>query len=74
MRSHGAVFVEDFAKHPNGGIAREAREVNDALRVARALEHASLARSDGEDMPGAAQIAWLGGRIGKGRGWSRRGP
>ena len=50
---HRAVVVHDLADHAGGRQAREPRQVDGALGLAGAPQHAALARAQREDVAGA---------------------
>ena len=62
---HGSVFVQDFTDDANRGQSGQASQINRRFGLAYAPQHTSLARTEGKDMPGPAQVVWDRRRIGK---------
>ena len=56
---HGAVVVHDFADHAAGLEARHARQIDGRLGLARAHQHAALARAQRKHVAGTRQIRRL---------------
>ncbi len=50
------LLVDDLTEHAGGVQARETGEVDRGFGVAGPLEHAALARFEGEDVAGAGQV------------------
>src|SRR5690606_3679011 len=61
---HGAVVVEHFAKHAARPLAREEREIDRRLRVARSLEHAAGTGAQRKHVPRLHELIWM--RLGVG--------
>ena len=60
---HRAVVLHDLADHAGRDHAREPREVDGRLGLARALEHAAAARAEREDVARLDEVARPRGRI-----------
>eukprot|EP00754_Rhynchopus_humris_P001725 Rhum_TRINITY_DN10987_c0_g1::Rhum_TRINITY_DN10987_c0_g1_i1::g.41227::m.41227 len=63
---HLAVEVHELADGSHGEATGQPAQVHGRLRVAPALGHAAAARTQGEDVPGTAEVAGLRGRVGEG--------
>jgi hypothetical protein len=62
---HLAVVLDDLADHAGGAQAGQPAQVDDALGLAGAHQHAAFARAQREDVAGAGQILGLGVGIGR---------
>src|SRR4029450_5297 len=60
---HAAVLVHDLADHRRGWQAGEAREVDAALGLARAHQHAAALGAQRKDVPGGDEVLWAGTRL-----------
>src|SRR5262249_14162261 len=62
---HGAVCLDDLANHPGRCEAGQSGKINRRLRVTRSLKDTARFSNQGSDMPRAAQVGGLAGRVGR---------